>query len=113
MGVKNSVTAVPLASINANTLGAYQPLNAGGLPQACFMIAIINGSNTDIVVSYNGTTDHDYVQAEHERVIQAQNNAQPNNFVAHFKKGTTVYVKAAGAGVGSINLAGYYQPTAP
>lgn len=112
MGVQNYVLAVPLSSINADTLGAYQPLNTGGLPHACFMIAIINGSNTDIVVSYNGVTDHDYVQANHERVIPAQNNAQPNNFTALFKKGTTVYVRAAGAGIGSINLAGYYQPSA-
>jgi hypothetical protein len=109
MAVKNKIYAIPLQSVNANTFtGAYTVLNAG-LPEACSMIRIMNKSNQDIIISYNGVTDHDYVQTNTTLEIDAQLNAQPNNYYASFQKNTPIYVKAP-VGVGFVYIAGYYQP---
>lgn len=108
--VKNIVQAVGLTVIDSATFtGAYQAINPNGLEEACFFLRIINDSTVDVTVSYDGVIDHDYVQTTEIFELPAQTNSQPNNFVANFKKGQVVYVKAA-AGVGFVMLAGYYQP---
>jgi len=108
MAVKNIVAAVPLSSIAASTFsGVYQLVAT--LPQACFLLRFVNNTSKDITVSYDGTTDHDFVRTLSDENINAQTNAQPQNFCALFPKGTTVWVKAA-VGTGSFFVAGYYQP---
>lgn len=105
----NRVQAIPLKSIDSATFtGSYQAINPTGLSEACFMIRINNDSNRDLTLSYDGTTDHEYVLAGDFLQVDAQNNARPNNFTALFSKGLVVYVKAS-AGTGSVYLSGYYQ----
>lgn len=112
MGIKNIVLAIPMTSINSNTVGAaYQAINPNGLPFACFDLKIVNNATTDVFVSYDGVTDHDYVPFTSGFQIPTQTNAQPQNMVALFRKGLKVYVKGT-AGVGFIYLVGYYQPVA-
>ena len=111
MAVKNSVQALALTSIDSATFtGAYQAVNAAGLSKNCFMIRLTNNSNKDITVSYNGTTDHDFVKAGASIQLEFQTNSQPNNLIANMAAGTIVYVKGA-AGTGLVYLAGYYQPS--
>lgn len=105
----NRVQAIPLTSIASSTVsGTYQAINANGLSEACFMIRINNDSNKDITVSYDGSTDHEFIIASDFLQVDAQNNARPNNFIALFPKGMIVYVKGT-AGTGNIYLSGYYQ----
>ena len=112
MSVKNSVAAIPLKSIDSSTFtGSYQLIYSSGTPNACFLLSIINNSNKDITISYDGTNDHDFVQTLKTRDLPVQTNSQPNNKVALFASGTKVWVKGA-AGSGSVYLAGYYQSVA-
>lgn len=112
MSVKNSVAAIPLKSIDSATFtGAYQLINTGGTPNACFFLSIINNSNKDITVSYDGTTDHDFVGTLKTRDLPVQTNSQPNNKTALFSVGTKVWVKGA-AGAGLVYISGYFQSVA-
>lgn len=112
MAVKNSVAAIPLKSIDsASFTGSYQLIYSLGTPNACFFLSIINNSNRDITVSYDGTNDHDFVPTLKSRDLPVQTNSQPNNKIALFATGTKVWVKAA-AGTGFVYLAGYYQVVA-
>lgn len=105
MAVKNVVLAIPLGTIAiAGTYAAF-----AALPQACFLIRIINGSNAGVTVSYDGVTDNDFVLAADSLQLPMQSNSQPNNFTANVAKGSIIYVK--GTGAGNVYLAGYYQPS--
>lgn len=111
MSVKNSIQAIALTSIDSATFtGSYQAINSSGLSKNCFMIRITNNSNKDVTVSYNGSTDHDFIKAGTSIQLSFQDMAQPNNFIANMSLGTIVYVKGA-AGAGLVYLAGYYQPS--
>lgn len=76
------------------------------------MLRVVNNSTVAVTISYDGVTDHDEVQAGDTLVVPPSTIAQPNNYLANFAQGTTVYAKAAAAGVGLVYLAGYFQPTA-
>lgn len=107
---KNNIQAITMTSINTNTLsGSFLPINSAGLPEPCVLIRIINDSDTDMTVSYDGTNDHDYVRTGSTLELNLQTNSLPNGNVAQLARGTIVYVKAA-AGTGLVYLAGYYQP---
>jgi len=110
MAARNSVNAVALSSINSTAFnGAYQAINAAGLPNACFMIRIVNNSTVIITISYDGTTDNDFIPIGGYLQLNFQTNGQPNNFIANMKAKTIVYVKGV-AGTGLVYLAGYYSP---
>lgn len=111
MAVKNSVLPIPLTSIDSATFtGAYQLLSgAAGITNPCIMLHIVNNANVSITISYDGTHDHDFLLANTDRVLNFQNNSQPNNWIASLAQGTKVYVKGA-AGAGSVYLSGWYQP---
>lgn len=112
MALKNTMQAITMTSIDsANFTGSYQVINNLGLTQACSIIRIINASNKDVTISYDGTTDHDYVSAGSVLQLPFQSNAQATNLVAIFPIGKKVYVKGS-AGIGLVYLAGYFQPSA-
>lgn len=107
---KNHIRAITLTSLDTSTLAsAYKAINSAGLPEACVLVNITNDSDTDLLVSYDGTTDHDYVRATTRIDLNLQTNSLPNGKVSQLAKGTVVYVKSA-AGTGSVYLSGYYQP---
>lgn len=109
MALKNKIAAIEVTSFDAALLAGYMPINPGGLTEACFLIRIINNSDEDIDISYDGITDHDFLPMGETLEISFQNNSQPNNNVALIAKGTIVYVAGSG-GSGTIYLAGYYSP---
>ena len=111
MAVKNIVLPIPLTSIDSATFtGAYQLLSgAGGLTNPCIILRIINNSNKNITISYDGVHDHDFLPTLGTLQLSLQTNSQPSNFVAQISAGTKIYVKGA-AGAGLVYLAGYYQP---
>ena len=110
MPVKNTIKAIALASFDTNSSdGTYKLVNTGGTTQACFWLRLVNNSNKDITVSYDGTNDHDFVPAGKEFNLMGQTNAQPSNFVANIPLGFKVYIKNV-QGTGLFYLSGYYQP---
>lgn len=110
MALKNTVKAVPLASRNANTFNnTFQLVTT--LPQACFLVRIINNSNTLVEVSYDGATAHDIAAAGAILQLQVDTPNQVNSEGARFALGMTIYVLGAAAGIGFIDVAAYYQPT--
>ncbi len=111
MAYKNKVLPIPLSSIDSATFsGSYQLLSAtAGIPNPAIMLHIANNSNIGITISYDGTTDHDFLIAGQQRELEFQTNALPQQYEAVLAAGTKVYVKAA-AGVGLVYLSGWYQP---
>lgn len=111
MAVKNSVKAIELQDIDAATLTAlYQPINPAGLTEACFLLRIINASNVRVFISYDGVTNNDVLAPNTSIDVQAQANAQPQNYVAKFAQGLIISASAVAPGVGAIYVTGYFQP---
>lgn len=109
---QNSYLAIPLTGYDSSLFpGGYVAINPNGLPNACSTLKIINDSNENIKVSYDGINDHDFVASDTTFEFPTQINAQPNNYVALFSKGTIVYVTLPAAGVGLIYLSGYFSPS--
>jgi hypothetical protein len=110
MAVKNSVQAITLQSFDVSGLVAgFQTIDATGLPEPCLMIRFINDSDTEVIVSYNGTDDQEYVLSNDDVTLNFQTNSQPSNNMALLAKGTQIYVRGV-AGTGDFILVGYYQP---
>lgn len=111
MAFKNKILPIALSSIDSATFtGAYQLLSAtAGIPNPCVMLHISNNSNRGITISYDGTTDHDFLIAGLDRSLDFQTNSNAQNFAASLAAGTKIYVKAA-AGAGLVYLSGFYIP---
>ena len=110
MPVKNYVLPISMVTFNSAALtNAYQDISNGGISNACFMIRITNAATTTIAISFDGTHDHDLVPANSSITLNFQTNSQPQTSINNLRAGTLVYAKGA-AGVGTIGLAGYYQP---
>lgn len=111
MSLKNSVKAIPLTSILGTAVtSSYKPINATGLPESCFQIHIFNNSDTDVTVSYDGTTDNEFLPHGLTVPREFQSNLQTTNTAGLISRGTVVYVKGSAGSTGSIYLSGYYMP---
>lgn len=104
------IQAIPLESLDASTLSSsYQAINPAGLPQACFLIEITNGSSTQpVTISLDGVNDHLVIFASGMRDYQGPINTQPNSRGALWPLGQIFYAKGT-ASTGSIGLSGLYQ----
>lgn len=72
------------------------------------MVKVINKTNTDMIISFDGTNDHDYIisgtSAQYE--VAANEVGSAGWF---FRVGTTVYVKQVSApGSGAVYVAALY-----
>jgi len=113
MPVNSKVKAMPLCGLNSAVLGGGWVIitAATGLPEACFMLRIVNNSNINILVSYDSVIVHDAVRTLEKADLNFQSNSQSSGHFALMAKGTKVYIAAEGqgGGAGFIYLAGYYQ----
>lgn len=107
---KNSVQAMPMISYDTSLLsGSYVLFTpAAGIAQSLSLVRFINNSSKDITISYDGTTDHDFVPTLITNVLPFQNISAPNNNLCMMPKGTKVWIKGS-AGTGDFYMAGYYQ----
>ena len=106
----NKVLAIPMSTkASAGVISGFTAINAAGLPQACFLLKVVNNSSMDVTVSYDGSTAQDYVPHGQSLIVNGQTNSQPSSWMANFAKGTVVYVSGT-AGTGNIYLVGYYIP---
>lgn len=105
---KNSLKAIPLTTFDSATLLAtYQPLNPNGLPFACLVLKIQNAATTAITLSYDDSTDHDFVSAGSIITLSSNAISSQTPDTVKIQKGTIVYAKGI-AGVGTIYVIGYY-----
>lgn len=110
MSYQNRINAIPLTTLAATGFNnSLQVLNAA-LPAACILLRIINGTNMEVGISYNGVTIHDAILSGGQLELNFQSNALPNNYTAMIAKGTPVYAIGAAAGTGFVYLAAYYLP---
>ena len=113
MSVKNKIQALEYYTLDSSGIvpGAWSAINAPGTTEACSIIRLINDSNQDMAVSYDGATYNDLVLAGDILQLGFQANSQPSSQVALFPKGTVVYVTklVAAAASGTIYFTGYYQ----
>jgi hypothetical protein len=114
MATKNVLLPIPLTSVAGSAFtGSYQAINSSGLPQGVCILRIINNSSSDVLISYDGSTNHDFVtKSGGVLTINAQTNAQPNTSIANFRAGTIVYLNGTALSTGNLYLAAYYQPQA-
>jgi hypothetical protein len=112
---KNAVKAIPVTTMDASTFdGAFNVVSATGLPEPCFMIRIINDSDTAVDVAYDYEPSiqvviwHDHVRANSEATLYFQTNNQPGGKVAIMARATTVWLRGLQAGTGTVYIAGYY-----
>jgi len=105
---KNSVKAIQLKSIDVSTISAITWVAFDELEEACSLIRITNNSDTGVLVSFNGTDDHEVVMDGSTVELNLQANSSPNNNVSKIKKGTVLYLSGT-AGTGYVYLSGYYN----
>jgi len=109
--MKDFVKAIAAAEFDAaNLTGGYDQLWAAGLPQACFLVRVVNLSNTTVELSYDGIDTHEIVPADTDFELNFQAGSQPNGRSALLAKGSRVSLLGQ-AGQGYIYFIGYYQET--
>lgn len=113
MSAGNSLKAMPMITFDTNTLNdvTYTDITSGGLPQAVSILRFVSDNARNILLSYDGVTDHDIIVGlAGNYTITPQLTATPANYVAAFAKGTKIYLKLTNMpGVGNIYISGYYQ----
>ena len=108
--LRNFVQAIEMESIDSGTFtGNLQAVNANGLPEACSIIRIVNDSDRDITISYDGALEHDYLRSGDNLTLNLQTNSLPGSRELRMKQGTVIYVAGLAGGTGLIYLTGYYQ----
>ena len=101
--MKNYILSIPLVSFASSSMTAsYQAMDADGLPNACESISLVNDSSQDITVSFDGSTNHNYIVAASTYTLES-----PQSLINAIRKGTKIYVKGT-AGTGNIYLSGKY-----
>lgn len=107
---QNYVKALTLSTFAASSLStSYQAVNSAGFSEPVFFMRLVNDTNQDVTISYDGVNDNEYVAAGDTFEFPNQANSQPQAQLALWRKGTVVYVKAAASGTGTLTLSGYYQ----
>lgn len=110
MSVKNTMLAIPLQLVNSAGLAVgYTTANSVIINHSVSILRINNASTQAVTISYDGTTDHEYLANGQVLQVEAQTNSLPNAVCCNFKNGTQIFFKG-GAGVGNLAVSGYYQP---
>lgn len=88
----------PIKSIDSATFtGSYQAVGTP-LVNASRIFKIVNNSTKDITVSFDGTSDHDFIPTKSFVLYDFTSNKSSDTPLTAFPKGTQVYVKAAAGG---------------
>jgi len=106
---KDFIVSIELQSIDTSTIGAGVFSEIGNpLEGALAFIRITNDSDTDVIISYDGVTDHEYIPAGDAIKTYFQDSAIPGNYIAKLRKGTIVHARGT-AGTGLLYVSGYYN----
>lgn len=108
----NRVRALQRVGLASGLVGnAYTQIGfaviPNGWPNAPFIFRLVNATNQDVDISYDGVTDNDFLAANQTLQLTTQTNSAYNIDCAIFPIGTKVYVKGL-PGNGTLWLTGYY-----
>jgi len=111
MSQKNSIIPLVISIVDVTeiTAATWTAFDTDGLEGACFFLRITNDSDTDVIISYDGITGHEYVPKGKTIEVNFQTNSSPGNYVAKVKKGTVLYAQGTAGQSGYIYLAGYFH----
>ena len=112
MSVKDTILPFEMSVFNAVDLdGTYQAINPDGFPYPCCFIRIINDTVEDILISYDGVTNHEWIEGGDRSTHYFQLSNRPCNDVSTVTKGTILYVNGPlWQKGGAVYLVGYYRP---
>ena len=89
-------------------VGAWNVVDTNGLPEACSIIRLVNTSQSDLLISFDGIDAHDYSDPELiPIVLLLQMNKQHHSKVCRMAKGTKIYAFGA-VSPGFLYVVGYY-----
>lgn len=87
------VRYTPLLSIaGATVTGSYAPL--GTTLEAGRIMAYINGTDANVLLSFNGTDDHIFLMAGSAQIWDYQSNAVDEQTNFAMPVGTVIYIKS-------------------
>jgi len=99
---------IPRQEFDAATLTtSYQAFDVNGLGDEAQVFKMLNNSDIDVDVSFDGTVDHDFIPAGGAFVYDFTANKERT--YASLRNRQLVFLKAAAAGTGKIYLMGYTQ----
>lgn len=108
MGAFNKLKPLPLMSFDVSTFtGSYQIIGSG-LSQPVVLIKFINDSNRDVTISWDGSTDHDFLPANSVAVLDVNTNRQQVSNLANIAADTAFFVKGSAAGSGNFYIVSFY-----
>ena len=106
MSARNAVLPIELTSMASGDIAAgFTAINADGLDESCHIIRFCNDTDTDVTISYDGVTNHEYLKTGNSLLIYAM-FAKAR---AAFRKGSVMYAKGTAGQSGNLYLSGYYQ----
>lgn len=104
--IKVRIRPETLRSRDSSTFtGSYQTLGSA-LDNPCRIIKITNDSDQDILISWDGTNDHEYIPASSFLLLDFSSNRAGQSLLA-VAEGTQFYVQGS-SGTGSVYLSSYY-----
>jgi len=106
---KEFIVPMELQSIDSATIDpALWTAIGNPVEEALSLIKITNASDEDIIISYDGIREHEYIVSGKKSVTYFQFNERNDCDTALLAKNTVIYVKGT-AGTGYIFVAGYYN----
>jgi hypothetical protein len=112
--ISNKLLPQVIGTIDSATFtGAYQLVLT--LTHPASFLRIVNGSNTNVAVSFDGTHDHEFVPTVTQFNLPVGSLNQAGNYNCFIPSGTSIYVKAPAnmANAGIVSVSAYYQPYNP
>jgi len=94
----------------AGLTGTYAAINGTGTEEAVNVVKFYNASNVGVTLSYDGSTDQDFIPAGGTFILDLETNASGfGGSSGHWmmRKGQVIYAKGS-AGTGNLYFVGYY-----
>lgn len=109
MAVKNPIAASGTTLNSSVFNNRFHKINPLGLQKGCYILRLVNDSDRDVIVSYDGSHTDDYVPEKTTMQLYFSQSDSPGQSALTFPEGTIVYVKGSSPGTGLLYLAVYYQ----
>lgn len=102
----NRIVPLVCTSVDAATLNPAVFIALKTLESPALYLKVVNNSNTAVIISYDGTTAHDYLIAHDTLELNFQTNSIPRAKQVNMAQNTIVYLKG-NPGVGLITCTAY------
>ncbi len=103
----NKIRSQTLITLSAAAINAATYTLIGTFSNPSSIIRMVNDSDTSVMISFNGTTDNDYVAKNSSATLPFQTNSLLPGKTTLLPANISVYAKGT-AGTGTIAIASYY-----